>query len=89
MARRDDPPLFAGGVARRSLEQADPALAAKLLVVVKGDRSHALLVRLAWTVDIEVAKADDLRSKRTGLDEAAPDDLVAEYSLPEDAGASD
>src|SRR6185295_20066747 len=53
--------LLAVAVPRRALEEPDLAGGGELVVGVERDRGHAALVRLVRPVDIEVAKAGDLR----------------------------
>src|SRR5262249_1770634 len=54
-------PLLAVAVPRRALEELHLAGGGELVVGVERDRGHAALVRLVRPVDIEVAKARDLR----------------------------
>ena len=62
-----------GGVAAVRPEQLDAAFAPQLVEVMESDRRHAALVLLVRAVDVEVAKARDLRRRRR---QHAPDDVV-------------
>ena len=66
-------PLLAVGIAVRSGEEPDPALAHELVEGMKRDRSHTPLVRLVRAVNVEIAEARDLRAARR---QAAPHMLI-------------
>ena len=71
--------LLARGVTARALEQPDATVTLVLLIEMKGDGGHPALVLLARPVDVEVAKAGDLR-RRSG--QGAANDLVEQELRP-------
>jgi hypothetical protein len=71
--------LLARAVAAVFAEQLDPAARLPFVELVERDRCHPALVLLARPVDVEVAKAGDLRLRRR---QGAPHHLVEQQLRP-------